>query len=375
MENASLKRNALYPLYENLDELPVCDHIPKNGYALEQSGAISQIDRRILKKHARYLGKFYDIASTLGCQLNCTFCCSSLLSRLYGTNRVRRRGLENIIGELDKAVKDNPYLELINFQDENFLTHNLEFFQGFKDEYRKRVNRPFMFACTPMFVTREKIALLKAAGLVWIRMGLQSGSDRTLKEVFKRKSLGKHFLNAMDIFQEFEIAVYCDVIVDNPFEEIPDYLDTIKTFIQASRPYYLQLYSLTTYHGTELYDKMLKDHPERFYDPTRKDYYEYAKTPQNHLTQIAPYLPRSVMYKLVGMYEQNPEGALFKLSFFAAKTLCVSFFEPVAFYRVFKRAQGGSFLKSLRMLPVYKNIIIERYTKHFKKESWAKPAG
>ena len=176
----------------------------------------------------------------------------------------------------------------------------------------------------------------------------------------------------MDIFQEFEVAVYCDVIVDNPFEEIPDYIDTIKTFINAARPYYLQLYSLTTYHGTELYDKMLKDHPERFYDPTRKDYYEYAKTPQNHLIRIAPYLPRSVMNKLLEMYEYNPSGKLFKLCLFTTKTLCVFFFEPIAFFRVFKRSQGGAYLKLFKMLPVYKNIIIERYKKHFKKESWAK---
>ena len=368
-EDDQIKRNPIYPLVENLDELPICGHIPRNGFAQEKSGAISPIDRRILNTHARYLGQFYDIATTFGCQLNCTFCCSPFLSRLYGFRRVRRRGLENIILELENAVRDHPYIELVNFHDENFLTHNLEFFKGFKDEYRKRVNRPFMFGCTPMFVTREKIELLKEAGLAWVRIGLESGSDRTLREVYKRKSLSKHFLNAMEIFQEFKIAVYCDVITDNPFEGLADNLDTIKTLIKAARPYYLQMYSLTAYHGTELYDRMLKEHPEKFYDPTRKDYLEYKKTVQNHIIRIAPYFPRRLMSRLVRMYEQNQESALFKICSSSAKSLCVLLFEPIAFFRVFRRAQGGSYLKVFKMLPVYKNILIERYSKHYKPPS------
>jgi len=371
-ENGRTIRNPLHPLVENLDSLPLVEHIPKNGFALKKDGVVSPIDRRVLKKHGRYLGKFYDITSTLGCQLNCTYCCSPLISRLYGTGRVRKRSLENIMLELENAARDYPYLELINFQDENFLTHNLEFFKAFKDEYRRRVNRPFMFSGTPMFVTREKIALLKDAGLVWVRMGLQSGSDRTLKEVFKRKSLRKHFLNALEIFQEYPTAVYSDVIVDNPFETMEDNLETINAFIEAARPYYLQLYSLTTYHGTELHDRMLREYPDRFQDPKQKDYYEYAKTAQNRFIRIAPYLPRKITRKLLGLYAQNPENVFFKVCLAAAAAASMLVFEPVAFFRVFRRSQGGSCLKIVKMLPVYRNILVERYSKHFKPASWVK---
>jgi len=369
-EDGQIKRNPLHPLIENLDQLPICEHIPKNGFAQENSGDISPIDRRVLKKHGRYQERFYDIATTLGCQMNCTFCCSPFLSNLYHSHRVRRRGLENIIQELESAVHKYPYIELINFQDENFLSHSLDFFKSFRDEYRKRVNRSFMFACTPIFVTREKIASLKEAGLVWIRMGLESGSDRTLREVYKRKSSSRHFLNAMEIFNEFKIACYCDVIVDNPFETAGDNLETIKTLIETVRPYYLQMFSLTTYNGTELYDRTLKECPEKFRDPKIKNYLEYQQTAQNHLIRIAPYLPRKLMYKLVRMYEQNPGNELFKIFLSAALALCVLFFEPATFFRVFKMSQGGSYIKMIKMLPVYKNILLERYAKHFKRPSW-----
>ena len=110
----------LYPLIENLDEIPSYDHIPVNSFIQEKSGRIVLIDKKVFKKYARYRGTTYSIMSSRGCPFSCTYCCNNFISSLYQTKKVRRRSIKNIVFEREKAVNNNPEIECINFQDDCF---------------------------------------------------------------------------------------------------------------------------------------------------------------------------------------------------------------------------------------------------------------
>ena len=361
LEDGIPRRNPTLPLVDDLDTLPTYEHIPRNGFLQQSNGTIARLDERLATRYGRYQHKFYDVLTSRGCPFSCTYCCSGPLSQIVGSRRVRRRSLENIIAEIERAVRDFPSIQLVNFHDENFLSHDLAFLQAFAGAYRERVGKPFMVACIPLYVTHDKMKLAKEAGLVWIRMGLQSGSDRVLRDVYRRKSTSRHFLAAAKVLDDLEIAAYCDVILDNPFESVDDQVHTIDTLLATPRPFYLQLYSLSAYYGSELRARMLKECPEKLEDATEKDYLVYRRHGLNELTRLAAYIPRSWVRAMTGWYREDSASRRFRVALPLAKAVSALFFEPITHFRVFKRSQQGSLLRVFRALPAYGRIWLDRF--------------
>jgi anaerobic magnesium-protoporphyrin IX monomethyl ester cyclase len=228
-EGGQVTRNPLYPLIDDLDILPLCEHLPQQSYI--QSGTkIVPLTQKVFRKHARYAGTTYSIMSSRGCPFACTYCCNDSYNRLYGTKKVRHRSVAHVLGELEKAVRDNPYLQYINFQDDCFLASSRQYLHEFCELYQQKIKKPFIIRSIPIFVDNEKIRILKEAGIGWISLGLQSGSDRICKDVYKRRSLQADFLNAARIIKEYNIAAFYDVILDNPYETEEDQLQTIYPF-------------------------------------------------------------------------------------------------------------------------------------------------
>ncbi len=100
--------------------------------------------------------------------------------------RVRERSVENCITE-PKEVKKYPHIIYINIEDDWFLFHNKEWIEEFCREYKKHIRLPFMIRVYPSKLDRDQLLMLRDAGLSWVLMGIQSGSDRVNYEVFNRK--------------------------------------------------------------------------------------------------------------------------------------------------------------------------------------------
>ena len=105
LEDGEVKKNQLYPLIENLDEIPAYEHVPTKSFIQEKGGQIIPIDKPVFKKYARYRGMTYSVMSSRGCPFSCTYCCNNFLSSLYQTKKVRRRSAENVIAELENPLK------------------------------------------------------------------------------------------------------------------------------------------------------------------------------------------------------------------------------------------------------------------------------
>lgn len=366
LENGHLKQNPLYPLVTDLDGLSHPHHISRASYVQEEDGSIGKVDKGGLHRHGRYQGRFYDVLTSRGCPFSCTYCCNSYLSRLYGGGSVRQRSMESIIAELERAVKENDMIDLVNFQDENFLSYDRDFIKEFCAAYKEKVAKPFMFACIPSFVKRDKIGLLKDAGLSWVRMGLQSGSDRVCKDIYRRASYKKHFLEAMQIMREHRVGVYCDVILDNPLETEEDCLGTARALKEAARPFYLQQYSLIAYYRTEIQEMILKECPGEFRDKAQTDYFHLRKTTVNDLIRVSAYLPAGLTERLLQSYERDPQSMEFRALFSVCKPAGLLVFEPLSYLRVFKMTQGDSFIKAIKTFPPFIRMFLVRYIKRMR---------
>ena len=80
LENGEIRRSPLYPLIEDLDEIPSYEHIPANGFVQGRSGDIAPVDRRAMKEYTRFRGSLYGVMTSRGCPFSCTYCCSGMFS-------------------------------------------------------------------------------------------------------------------------------------------------------------------------------------------------------------------------------------------------------------------------------------------------------
>jgi len=363
-QNGLMIANPLAPLIEDIDGLPVCGHLPTNAYVLYQN-RILPLNRRLFRKHARWNGTVYSIMGSRGCPYACSYCCNSTLTRLYRTRQVRRRSVDGIIAELERAVRDNPEIRVINFQDDCFLSCPEPYLRTFCDAYKRQVNMPFVVRSIPRFLTAEKLRMLKEAGLAWITMGLQSGSDEINRDVFNRQTTSADFLKAATLIHKNRIAAVYDVITDNPFESDAQRLQTVRRIMEIPRPYFLELFSLTFYPGTALYERARRECPGAMEDCLTKDYFKYRKTDVNAMMRMAAYVDSRIMEKLLKYYRYSPKGLKFRLWMILWKRMSAFFFEPVACARVIYLSEGARVLNTLRRLPAYFGQMLNRYTSQF----------
>ncbi len=367
MENDRLRKNPMYPLIENLDDIPSYEHIPANSFLQGKDGLIQKMNKKTFRTYNRFRGTIYDAVSSRGCPFKCTFCCNNSLADLYDnkSRMIRRRSIEYLILELETAVNQYPEIEYIHFLDDCFSMANKDHIKSFCNVYKERVRKPFITHEIPTNVNREKVEYMKDAGLVWVEVGLQSGSDVVCKDIYKRGSYKADYLNSMKIMRDNNIAVVCDVILDNPYEKEEDKLETLQVLVETPRPFLPHFFSLNLYKGTELHDLVMKEYPSRKDEYLDKDYYDYEKNVINDMTRMAGFLGQEYMIKMVSLYRTNPNGKKFKTMLFFGKLLSIVIIEPYTYFQLIKISQHGSTLKSLKVLPGYFKEGFKRYFKQF----------
>jgi radical SAM superfamily enzyme YgiQ (UPF0313 family) len=233
--------------------------------------------------------------TTRGCPFSCSYCGNSYFKSVFG-RKVRERSVHNVIAEL-REVKKNPHVLYINIQDDCFFSHSREWIRDFCIEYKKHINIPFLVRVIPTMIDREKLGWLTDAGLSWIVMGIQSGSDRVNYEVFDRKIRFSSVKGAADMIAETRLAPFYEMIVDNPYENEEDQIETVRSIAALKKPFTISLAHLTFFPGTPLAEKALKD------GVTTEDAYLFRylvkidKTYLNSLLDITPYVPsRTVQF-------------------------------------------------------------------------------
>jgi len=302
-DNGSIITTPINPPEENLDSLPFQEYLPDYFYVFHKDKIYNFAENRSLyNRYALYGGISHMIMTSRGCPLKCSFCGNSFLSRVYG-KKIRKRSVENVISEL-KEAKKNPRVLYINIEDDCFMAHSREWIQKFCDEYKKHINLPFMARAIPTMLDRDKLFMLKKAGLSWVLMGVQSGSDRVNFEIYDRKIRFSTVMKAVETISDAKTAAFLELIVDNPYETEKDMLETIDSMSRLKKPYVISLAHLTFFHGTPLAERAIKDN---IIDP---DAYLYTylgridDTYLNKLLWMTPYVPRFLI-----KYLNKPEAS------------------------------------------------------------------
>ena len=295
-QNGDAVRTPLRPLQPDLDAYPYPDYDLDNEFVLHQ-GRIQAMTPDLLLYYLRFpytseSAASYSTMMSRGCTYNCTYCCNNALRGVYHTKwHVRRRSVGNMIGELKQIVTRFPGIQSILIGDDVFVI-DLETLREFRDAYKREVNIPlFISGFQPPMIDEETIGLLVDAGMKQIRVGIQTGSMRSMHQIYHRPVKREHIQRTFAVLHQFtdriDPPIY-DFILDNPWETEEDQLETLYMLLDIPKPYQLYLFSLTFYPGTELYDRakragILQDDLNQVY---RKFYLARKRTYLNGLFDL-----------------------------------------------------------------------------------------
>lgn len=256
-------KNPLSPLPHDLDIYPLPDYGMEDHHAMVNGRIVPlthEITESFLKKGtvSNYLRKTgYQTMTSRGCPYSCAYCINDTIRKMYGGKKLRWRSVSHVMEELMWVKMNMPYVDYIWISDDEFMARKLDDLREFCQEYKKKIGLPFSCLVSPLTVTEEKMALLVDAGLVYVQMGIESGSAR-MQELFNRKNMDNaRMMKAITIINKFKDTMYppsYDFLVDVPFEADEDKIENLRFISEIPKPYRLQPFTLILYPGTKLYE-------------------------------------------------------------------------------------------------------------------------
>lgn len=350
-DNGSLVKNPPGNLSRDLDIYPMPDYSLEDHHILH-NGKIQPLTYELMKHClekgtvSHYLKKTgYQTMTGRGCPHKCTYCINDTLKGMYNNeNYLRWRSTRHVIQELLWVREKLPYVGFIWISDDAFFARNKKNIEEFCAEYKEKIGLPFSCLASPMTISEEKMAMLVDAGLIYLQMGVESGSER-IQELFNRKQMNNERLRkAFAIINTYKDKMYppsYDFILDVPYETDEDKIESLKLIAEIPKPFNLQPFSLVLYPGTKLYDMAKKDH---LIEDEKKQIYEKSYTMRepsylNLLITISksgkfpgPLLKLLVSSPVVSVLNSKPLKPLFKYVYAGLKIA----------YRLLKRVTGRS---------------------------------
>jgi len=253
-------KNPIRPLERNIDKFPVPKFELKYFYVYYGETLYCLADNHELI-YSVY-SSCYFILTARGCPYVCTYCLNSALIKIDKDYRViRRRCDDHVMKELINFKKAYKKKIIYGFVDDDFCARSEKDMENFLELYSDKIKQPFFVASTPHSMTERKLNILIAAGLMRLEIGIQSISDYVNKNIYHRAARKKDLSKAASYVNTYKdkIQLTYDILLDNPWEKDDTKIETLRYLYDFPRKVIINLYSLTIYPGTELYDKAIKE--------------------------------------------------------------------------------------------------------------------
>jgi len=270
-DGKNIIKNSIRQIHDNIDDFPPPDFDYRNKWVIVNNALVPMtldMQKEFFKTNFLVLkggaeSYCYVTQATRGCPHRCTYCSNAMFLDIFkGKGKIlRRKSVSAIMKELRQVRKQYPFINAVNFYDDTFFATTDEEIIKFSKAYKKNINLPFFCLASPSTLNEVKLRALLKAGMGHIQLGVQSGSERLNREVYKRFVSNKVTLEKMRMLNKYKnkIVPSYDFIVDNPYETVDDQIEVIKFMYQMPRPYKIQLFSLVFYPHTELYERAMAD--------------------------------------------------------------------------------------------------------------------
>ena len=135
-------------------------------------------DRSLLLNEKMYNSEDMGLVmSTIGCPYNCTFCASHI-------KKVNYRPVDDIIREI-KLVKENYGTTQFTFKDDSFTLNKKRVYELCNELIRQKIKICWECNTRVNLVDEDLLKLMKKAGCNYLKIGIESGSERMLSKINK----------------------------------------------------------------------------------------------------------------------------------------------------------------------------------------------
>lgn len=227
------------PRIKNLDNLPFPDRTTAHKYNWKINGK-----------------KATTLVTSRGCTGKCSFCCKAVMNK-----GIYLRSVQNIIDEL--VVIKHFGFEAVMFYDDSIAINKERLINLCKSIERL----DFVWRCFVRSdqVSEELFQRMAEAGCYEVLIGIESGSNRILKNICKNETVEQH-KNAVKWAKMAGIKVKALMIAGLPGENWES-IEESKNFIKEAKPDSLDVTILSVYPGCDIHANP-KNYDIQFTDPT-----------------------------------------------------------------------------------------------------------
>ncbi len=194
---------------------------------------------------------FVTIIAGRGCKYACKFCMPA--ERMIFGKAVRRRSVDNVIGELRKLDFNSLMIH------DDCFTEDTEWVKEFCRRYKAEFNgKPWVCQSRVDIICEnpDLVATMRNAGLALMIIGYESGSDRVLKMLRKGCTVEQNY-KATDILRENNIRIWANIMFGIPEEQIEDMAQTVK-MVKYIKPEHFSPSIFTPHPGSDMWEHCRK---------------------------------------------------------------------------------------------------------------------
>lgn len=236
-DDGSIIKNEPRPLLEDLDSIP----IPRREF-------LGDFDKYESPPGSYKEKPIAIVMTSRGCKARCIYC-----FQMKGERRVRFRGVENVMQEIEELVNVYGFRE-IRFLDETFTADRDRAMEMFRQIKERKLKFSFYVSSRVNTVDLELLREMKKAGCWAILYGAESGVQKNLNTMKKGIKLDQT-RDAVKAAKKAGLKVYTPFIIGIPGETYEEALQTIDFAIELD-PHYANFHSMTPFPGTELYENI-----------------------------------------------------------------------------------------------------------------------
>lgn len=232
-DNGNIVATPLQPLVPDLDRLPM------PNYDL------------LVKPEPSALRDRFGVIVSRGCPYRCSFCVDNFMWR----GQTRFRSLDNILSEI-RMLADRHQLRNLFFQQDSFLNKPdlaLGVANGIRD-----AGHDISWWCAARVdqICEETLPALKRSGLSSIVLGIESGSEKTLKSMNKKITIAQ-IKRAVASIKKHGIGCYAFFMIGLPDETEEDVRMTL-SFMKELQLDFISLSVFTPLPRSPLFDRCVE---------------------------------------------------------------------------------------------------------------------
>lgn len=224
---------------------------------------------------------YASLYTSLGCPFQCNFCC---INAVFGKPGYRYWNPEFIVGQFELLARKYN-VKNIKIADELFVLNENHFLSICKGLAERNYALNLWAYARVDSVKPSHLDLLKAAGVNWLALGIESGNEPVRNGVHKGGFSQAEIRRIVRQIQESGINVIGNFIFGLPNDNLDTMRETLELALELNCEM-VNFYAAMAYPGSRLYEQAIKDGwplPETWTGYSQHAY-ESMPLPTRHLT-------------------------------------------------------------------------------------------